>query len=270
MRGADHFQIEGNAAEFYDKLPARYILGPWSSGLVDAARLQFGERVIDLACGTGVVTREIATRLGPRGHVTGLDLNEGMLEVARGYGKTGDCDVDWIKASALDTGLPDAAYNVALCQQGFQFFPDKPKALAETRRILKSGGRLCFSIWAESGPYNDAVAEAVRVHLDDQTAQRYLQTRHVPSAQDLRQMFAAAGFCDVSVVCSEMQIRLPDIATFVAEHLLGVPIADKVRQLSDEARTALAKDAAESMSQYKDGADAVVPDFINLVSARQP
>lgn len=269
MPNADHFQIKGNAAEFYDKLPARYLLGPWSKGLVDAAQLQPNDRVIDLACGTGVVTREAAERLGEDGHITGLDLNEGMLAVAREYPKTSACEIRWIKASALDTGLTEATYDVALCQQGLQFFPYPLQALAETHRILKESGRLCFSIWAQSGPYNDAVADAVRIHIDNETAQRFLQSRDVPSASELRQLFIAAGFREVNVACVERRNRLPSIAEFVAEHLLGVPIADRVRQLSEAQRLALGADAANRMSQFADGEDAVVPDFINLVSAKR-
>ena len=266
---ADHFQIKGNAAEFYDRLPARYLLGPWSKDLVDAAQLSAVDRVIDLACGTGVVTREAAERLGDDGHVTGLDLNDGMLEVARNYPKTGSCDVRWMQASALDTGLPDSTYDVALCQQGLQFFPDQAQALAETHRILKDGGRLRFSIWAESGPYNNAVADAVRVHLNSDTARRFLQSRDVPSEGELTQLFESSGFQEVKVARVEMRNRLPKVAEFVAEHLLGVPIADRVRDLSDRERLALGADAAKRMSEFADGDDAIVPDFINLVSAKR-
>jgi ubiquinone/menaquinone biosynthesis C-methylase UbiE len=267
MAGSDQFQIQGNAAEFYDQLPARYLLGPWSAGLVDAANLSGSERVLDLACGTGVVTREVASRLGPTGHVTGLDLNAGMLEVAKSYDNGGSGGFTWVQASALETELPKSSFDVVVCQQGFQFFPDQGKALTETHRILKDGGRLCFSIWAESGPYNDAVAEAVAAHIDEETANRFKQSRDVPSPEQLRSMFEAAGFQSISIERVEMRNRLPNIAEFIASHLLGVPIADKVRELSDAARKDLGADAARRLSSYADGGDAVVPDFINLVTA---
>jgi ubiquinone/menaquinone biosynthesis C-methylase UbiE len=267
MPGSDHFQIQGNAAEFYDQLPARYLLGPWSAGLVDAARLAGDEQVLDLACGTGVVTREVAGRLNSTGHVTGLDLNAGMLEVAASYENPGAAGMTWVQASALETELPAASFDVLLCQQGLQFFPDQEKALREAYRLLKDGGRLCFSIWAGSGPYNDAVAEAVAVHIDEETATRFKQSRDVPTAEQLQAMFSNAGFQSVEVERVEMRNRLPDIAHFVSSHLLGVPIADKVKALSDEARHELGADAARRLSVYSDGADVVVPDSVNVVSA---
>lgn len=265
----DQFQLAGNAAEFYDRLPARYFLGPWSKGLVDAADVRPDDCVLDLACGTGIVAREAAARLGVKGSVVGLDLNEGMLEVARTHGNPGAGSVVWVQASALETGLPDASFDVVLCQQGLQFFPDQGQVLKETRRILKDGGRLCFSIWAEAGPSNSAVAEAVRVYIDDETANRFLQSRKVPSADELKAMVEAAGFYDVTVARSSMENRLPEIASFVADHLLGVPIADKVRELSPEQRAALGAHAAGTLAQYTDGADAVVPDYANIVTAQK-
>ena len=77
------WQLTGDAAELYERYVARHILGPWAPLLVDAARLAPGERVLDVACGTGVVARAAAERVGPAGHVIGIDLNAGMIRVAR-------------------------------------------------------------------------------------------------------------------------------------------------------------------------------------------
>ena len=137
MPNSDQFQLAGNAAEFYDRLPARYFLGPWSKGLVDAAEIRPDDCILDLACGTGIVAREAAARLGVKGSVVGLDLNEGMLDVARTRGNPGSGSIEWVRASALDTGLPDARFDVVLCQQGLQFFPDQLQALKETYRTHK-------------------------------------------------------------------------------------------------------------------------------------
>jgi len=269
MSESDQFQIKEDAAQFYDRLPARYILGPWSASLVAAVQITSDEHVLDLACGTGVVTREVERVLGPRGRVVGLDINEGMIDVAKKYERTGPGEISYVLASALETGLPGNTFDVVLCQQGFQFFPDQTKALFETLRVLKDRGRVCFSVWAESGAYNNAVAEAVRAFVDDATAERFLQSRDVPTASGLRQKFVTAGFRDVTVARSEMKNRLPNIADFVSEHLLGVPIADRVSLLSDAERRSLGEDAAKRLERYADGQDAVVPDCINLIIARK-
>lgn len=119
------FQLGGNAAELYERYAVRYFIGPWAPELVDIASLKAGERVLDLACGTGVVARLAAAKVGPSGKVTGLDLNAGMLAVGRSLPLAYGASITWVEGSAMATGLPDASFDVVLCQQGFQFFPDR-------------------------------------------------------------------------------------------------------------------------------------------------
>src|SRR5690242_10907757 len=150
----DHHQawhLDAEAAERYDRYVARYILGPWAPLLVDAAHLTPGERVLDVACGTGVVTRIAAERVGPAGHVIGLDLNPNMIAFARSRPVPEGAPIEWLEGSALDLPLDDAEVAIVLCQQGLQFFPDKALALREMRRVLGDGGRLALSVWSSIG-----------------------------------------------------------------------------------------------------------------------
>ena len=268
MSNSAHFQLSGNAAKYYDQISAKYVLGPWAPRLVEAADIKPDERVLDLACGTGVVTRAAALMLGPGGSVTGLDLNAGMLEVAESHEHPGECALSWLKGSALDLDLPDQSFDVVLCQQGLQYFPDQLKGLRESHRVLRSGGRAFFGIWAEAGPYNKAVGAAVAEHIDDTVAKTYLESRDVPDVDSLRALFSDAGFAQVEVVREQMEIRLPDIRTFVLTHTRGTPIAKNMSALSESQQSALANDAAAALSSFADGVDVVVPDFCNLVSAR--
>ncbi|HKW39519.1 MAG TPA: methyltransferase domain-containing protein, partial [Burkholderiales bacterium] len=118
---SEQWQLEGNAAEIYERTAARYLLGPWAQGLVDLAGVGKGERVLDLACGTGAVARVAAERAGASGRVTGLDLNAGMIAVARSLPAPPGAPVAWIEASAEAAGLPDGEFDAVLCQQGLQF-----------------------------------------------------------------------------------------------------------------------------------------------------
>jgi SAM-dependent methyltransferase len=129
----EQFQLSGEAAERYERCGARYILGPCAPSLVNAARLSAGERVLDVACGTGVVTRIAAERVGPAGRAVGIDLNPGMIAVARSLPAPNGAPIEWLERSALDLGLEDASFEAVLCQQGLQFFPDK--ALCASRHV---------------------------------------------------------------------------------------------------------------------------------------
>jgi ubiquinone/menaquinone biosynthesis C-methylase UbiE len=261
------WQIGDGAAEIYDRIAARYVLGPWAPGLVEAAGVKGGEKILDLACGTGLVTRTAAAKLGPGGHITGLDLNAGMLRVAAAADNPGAGAIDWVEGSALEMALPDGVFDLVLCQQGLQFFPDKAKALAETHRVLRPGGRALFSVWAAAGPYNDAVAAALTACVDTATAGRYLVTRDVPDADTLNALFAGAGFGKIEVERIEMAIRIPDVRSFAVPHLLGTPVAPAVSALGADGQATLAEMIADNVAPYADGDDVVVPDFINRVAA---
>ena len=134
----------GTAPENYERYFVPAIGLPLAAELVEAARLAPGERVLDVACGTGVVARLAAEQVGAAGQVTALDVNPGMLAVARSV--PSPIAIEWREGAAEDMQLPDAAYDVALCQMGLQFFADRGAALAELNRVLAAGGRLVVNV----------------------------------------------------------------------------------------------------------------------------
>jgi ubiquinone/menaquinone biosynthesis C-methylase UbiE len=135
----------GSAPENYEKYFVPSIGRPLASDLMDTASLQPGERVLDVACGTGIIARLAAERVGSTGSVAGLDLNPGMLEVARSVAPAG-YSIEWHQSSAESMPLDDEQYDVVLCQLGLQFMEDKPAAVREMYRVLTRGGRLALSV----------------------------------------------------------------------------------------------------------------------------
>ena len=261
------YQVSGNAAELYERYAVRYMMGPWAPELVELAALQQEERVLDLACGTGLVARLAAPRVGPTGRVTGLDFNAGMLAVARSLPPPSGAAITWVEGSAMAVDLPDASIDVILCQQGLQFFPDKLAALREMHRVLVSGGRVLLSVWKSAGPYNIAVGEALERHVDAVTATKYRASRIVPDAGELRRLLVEAGFREARIRPSVMTIRLPSIEAFVLSHLSSSPVAGAVAALSEEGRTALAKQVKVALRSYADGDGVAVPDETNIAMA---
>lgn len=260
MREGSGFQVSGNAAELYERYAVAYFIGPWAPGLVVAAALQPGERVLDVACGTGVVARIAAAKLGPTGHVTGLDINAGMLTVARSLPWLRGASIAWVEGSAVAMDLPDASFQVVLCQQGLQFFPDKLAALREMHRVLVPGGRVLLSVWKSTGPYNIAVGDALEQHVSMETAKKYRASRIAPSAEDLHRLLIEGGFRDVIIRPSGMTIRLPPIDTFVLGHLSALPVAGAVAALSEKTRAALVSQVSAALQAYADSDGVAVPD----------
>jgi SAM-dependent methyltransferase len=150
------------------------------------------ERVLDVACGTGVVTRLLAERVGVGGRVAGLDLNPTMLATARVV--AGRANVEWFEGNAMNMALPDAAFDAVVYQQGLQFIPDKLAALREMRRVLVPGGRLALSVWrsVDQAPGYRVLQVALGRRLGPEKAA--LPPFGLPDGQVIRAIVASAGF----------------------------------------------------------------------------
>jgi ubiquinone/menaquinone biosynthesis C-methylase UbiE len=267
MSQPEPWQLTGSAAELYERYPARFILGPWAPALVARADLKHGERVLDVACGTGLVARLAAPAVGSTGRVTGLDLNAGMLAVARSLPPPGGTPITWIERSATAMEFPNGSFDVVFCQQGLQFFPDRLAALREMRRVLGANGRVLLSVWRAMGPYHAAVVDALSQHVSVQAAARFSASRIVPDADELHRLVVEAGFRTVAIDGCRMNIRLPVVERFALSHLAATPVADALAAVGSEARAALADQVRLALAAYRDGDELVVPDETNVVTA---
>lgn len=267
MSSNAQWQLDGNAAELYERYVVGYILGPWVSRLLDCAGPQPGERVLDVACGTGAVARVAAERVGASGRVTGLDLNAGMLAVARSLPPPPGAAITWIERNAADSGLPARSFDVVVCQQGLQFFPDQTAALREMHRLLVPGARLAISVWRTTGVYNAVVGTALGEHLGIDAAARFCASRAVPPEEELVRLVVAAGFQSVTLQVQRMVARLPAPEQFVLGHLAATPIAAELKAMSSAARAALAGAVARQLAPYQEGTGLVFPEEVNVVTA---
>ena len=268
MNSHEQWQLTLKAAELYERYPARYILGPWAPSLADAARPAAGERVLDVACGTGVVARTAAKRVGPNGRVVGLDLNPGMIAVARSLPAADGAPVEWLERSALDLGLAEASFDLMLCQQGLQFFPDQAITLREMRRVLDSGGRLALSVWNSIGHYNSAVSAALAQFVSRDVAARFNASRKAYTAGELQRLATEAGFTAAEVSVGRIDIRLPRIDKFVLDHLSATPVAAAIDAVDAATREKIGAGVKQQLVRYADGDGIVYPEETYVLTAR--
>ena len=268
MNKHEQWHLTAEAAELYERYAARYILGPWAPMLVDAARLAAGEYALDVACGTGVVTRVAAERVGPTGHVVGIDLNPGMIAVARSLPAPADTPIEWFERSALDLRFPDASFDVVLCQQGLQFFPEKALALQEMRRVLKHGGRLALSVWNSTGPYNSAVGEALARFVSNKVAVRFCASRQAPTKEQLQCLATKAGFSAVEVRVDRINVHLPRLDKFALDHLMATPVASVIAAADSQARKQIGASVMDQLQRYVDGDGVTYPEETHVLTAQ--
>jgi SAM-dependent methyltransferase len=268
MKATEQWSITREAAALYERVVARHIVGPWALSLVDAAGLAEGGHVLDLACGTGVVARIVAQRVGPQGRVTGIDLNPGMISVARSLRVSDGAQIEWLEGSALAIPLTDASVDVVLCQQGLQFFPDKPLAMREMRRVLVPGGRVALSVWSSAGLYNTAVGEALTRFVGEDTASKFCASRRCPGKAELERLAAGAGFSDVNVRISRMSIHLPRLDRFALEHLAGTPVAASIAATDPEVRRNVGASVMRDMQRFNEGEGVMYPEETHVLTAR--
>jgi ubiquinone/menaquinone biosynthesis C-methylase UbiE len=270
MNTNEQWQLTMNSAQLYERYPARYILGPWAPLLVDAARLAAGERVLDVACGTGVVARAAAIRVGPAGRVVGVDLNPGMIAVARSLPATNEAPIEWLERSALDLRLENASFDVVLCQQGLQFFPDRAVALQEMHRVLDHGGRLGLSVWngSSGGLYSDAVSTALAQFVGREVAARFAASRNTPTAGELQRLAREADFSAVEVSVSRIDIHLPRIDKFVLDHLSATPVAADIDAADAGVRGKIGASVMDQLLRYADGDGIIFPEETYVLTAR--
>jgi ubiquinone/menaquinone biosynthesis C-methylase UbiE len=260
------FQIQGDAAEHYERWVVPFVIGPWVPALLDLAELQAGERVLDVACGTGVVSRLAARRVAPRGTVTGLDLNEGMLAVAMRLPLPPDLTIDWHHGSALALPFPDTTFDVVLCQQGLQFFPDRLKALAEMHRVLAPTGRVALSAWTGLSPYFTAQREALARYLGAEAASTSAAAFSLGDAKEFRRLLESAGFREVVVQPVRMTLRFPSPEEFLLRHLSALPVAGLVAAAGEDIQRALVAHMSDATRAYVDGYGVAVPQEVNVAT----
>jgi ubiquinone/menaquinone biosynthesis C-methylase UbiE len=179
------------------------MMEPWVRRLVDVAALRPAEHVLDVACGTGFVARLAAERVGTGGRVVGIDLNVSMIEAARAV-STGDSrnTIEWRTGDAAALPFANAVFDVVLCQQGVQFFPDRLRGLREMRRVLRHGGRLAFTVWSAitDFPYSAALAGALERHVSADAGAMMRAAYALHDAGELHRLVSSAGFQNVAFV----------------------------------------------------------------------
>jgi SAM-dependent methyltransferase len=254
-------QVTRSAAEIYEEFFVPALFWQWAPIVADAARISGGQRVLDVACGTGVLAREAASR---GASVTGLDRNDGMLATARRIAPS----VEWKTGRAEQLPFADGSFDAVVSQFSLMFFDDRTQALREMRRVLKPGGRLAVAVWdaLETSPGYAAMA----VLLDRLFGHRIAGELHAPFALGdtgkLRALFAEAGMRDAKVATHAGTARFPSIEAWVRTDVKGWTLADLI---DDNQYALLLREAAVALRTYAKADGIVLFDAPALIATAE-
>ena len=223
--------FDGSIPENYDRFLGPFIFEPYAEDLVDRLDLEAGATVLEVACGTGILTRRLSRRLPREARLTATDLNEPMLDYARGK-NSGLAGVDWRTADAAALPFPDGAFDAVVCQFGLMFVPDKQAAAREARRVLRPGGSFLFNVWdrIEENPWAEMAQETVARFFPENPPDFYTVPFGYHDADEIRSLLADAGFGEVRLDRVALDVESPSARDLATGIIQGNPILHAIRE----------------------------------------
>jgi ubiquinone/menaquinone biosynthesis C-methylase UbiE len=254
--------------EMYERSLVGPLFRPWAEMALDELELSSGDRLLDIACGTGIVARVARERLGEAGYIVGVDISADMLAVARAV----EPAIDWRQGNAGELPLRTGeTFDVVVCQQGLQFFADKPVAAEQMRRALTKGGRLAIATWRPDDeiPFFRELRRVAERHLGAIADQRY----SFGAAAPLEALLRDAGFHEVRSRIVSRTIHFGEGAPFLRLNAMAlVGMSSLAREMSDQERKRVVEtiigESAPVLQRYRDGAGIAFELRTNLATAR--
>ena len=255
------WQLAEDSAEAYERYLVPAIFIEMAERLLDLAEVGNGQRVLDVGCGTGIVARRAAARVGANGTLTGLDLNEGMLRVARRVSQGLRPSIEWRQGDALALPFADGSFDAVVCQQALQFFPDPEKGLREMRRVTAPGGRVAVAVLRSirySPPYGP-LADALERHAGKEAGAMMRSPFPAWDREAVKGLAGRAGLRDAHVRIVVGAVRYPSITEMLRQEAASSPLAGLLRALPAGTRDALVRELEGSLAEFVDDAGVAFP-----------
>lgn len=242
MSDAGRSEAWTEAASVYEDFFVPALFGDWAEAVAAASDLQAGDRVLDVACGTGVLARAAAKQVGPGGTVIGLDPDDGMLAVAARHAER----IEWRSGVAESLPFDDDSFDAVVSQFGLMFFDDPRQALREVRRVLRPGGRTVFAVWsslAETPAYGAFVQLLERL-FGESAAERLRSPFTMGDPRFVGSLFRDAGFASPRLETRRGRAHFPSLPAWVEADARGW------LQLNDAQHQTLVAEAHKSLQSF--------------------
>jgi SAM-dependent methyltransferase len=250
MSSVSYQHFTGTAAENYQRDFVPAIATPVSRELLRVADLQPGERVLDVACGTGLITRLAAEQVGAQGVVTGVDIAPDMIDVAKNVPAPGGAAIQWRVADAAALPIADASVDVVLCQMGLMFMENRAAAIAEMTRVLAPSGRVVINTPGRIQPLFATLERSIVDHISPDLGGFVgaVFSMHDPDA--VAALLREGGLREVSARVATATFRLAAPAEFLWQYINLTPMAALVQQAPESAKAAMEKQFVDGVQPH--------------------
>ena len=241
--------FQGAIPENYDRYLGPVIFEPYAEDLVSRLKEKKLERILEIACGTGIVTRRLRDALPTTTEIVATDLNEDMFAFARRKFKNGE-NVRWQQADASALPFPDDSFDAVVCQFGFMFVPDKPAAMREAHRVLSGGGVFLFNVWDSfsANPFAQISHTTIASSFDRDPPKFYEIPFSLHDSNLVHELLQNAGFEEIASFVETKRCRSSSAKEFATGLVRGNPVGAEATERGvnpDDLVDAVAKRLAE-------------------------
>jgi ubiquinone/menaquinone biosynthesis C-methylase UbiE len=248
---------DDSPASIYETQLVQAIFEPLARILIERARPKPGERLLDAACGTGIVARLVAPIVGPSGRTVGLDYDPIMIEMARRLAP----EIEWRQGDLQNLPFPDGFYDLVICQQGLQYRPDAGAGLRQIHRVLRPGGRMVLAAWSNlaKSPGHVLLFQALEATVGPDRA-RPVAWSLADEAQ-LLELVSEAGFASVTTTIISLQTRYPSARAFIEAVLKGSSkvTREELARIPADRKAAFIDAVAVRLRDYETGGALTLP-----------
>ena len=262
------YQLTGKAVEVYEFQKVKAIFRPLAEATLQNVTINENDSVLDVACGTGIMNRVIGEQFPSLNSIVGVDLNPTMIEMAKKLTSDQQERFKWHQSDVVSLPFEDKLFTLVFCQQGLQFFPDKPKAIQEIRRVIKPNGRLVLTVWSAISPFFMALAESLDMHIGSETAQKSLAPFAFRDEQVIRDIVTGAGFIEASMTTITILRNIDPANISIPKEIAANPIGSTVAAQEQDVVNRIIKQVEMAIEPYRTDTGYAIPQETFLLQAR--
>ena len=262
----------GDIPKNYDRYLGPMLFHGFADDLAERVKVTAGMRLLETACGTGIVTRRLADRLRGRGSIVATDLNEAMIAHGRTEMLAGAGHVEWQPADATRLPFSDRSFDAVVCQFGLMFFPDKAAGIREAFRVLKPGGQYLFNVWdtMDRNSFARITHETVGKFFPADPPTFYLVPFSLHDPEPIRKMLAESGFGQIELTHLAKQGSSPSAAEAAIGLIEGNPILGAIMERRPAALDEIKRATAAAVAATLGDRPVRVPLNAFVFQARRP